>query len=71
MVFYRLGSGVITKLEKFMPKIIGQQQKAYFTERNIGSILLNLLNMMDHVNQKKKETHVMLIASPPSSSTAP
>ena len=38
-----------------MPKLIGSQQKAYSRERNIGSILLNLVNMMDYVNKKKME----------------
>ena len=44
-----------------MPKIIGAQQKAYSRERNIGSILLNLMNMMDHVNKKKLESVILLV----------
>ena len=44
-----------------MEKIIGPQQKAYSSQRNIGSILLNLLNMMDHVNKKKKESLILLV----------
>ena len=55
-VFYKIGSGCITRrLERVMPKLIGSQQKAYSRERNIGSILLNLVNMMDYVNKKKME----------------
>jgi hypothetical protein len=30
-------------------------------ERNIGSILLNLMNMMDHVNKKKMESLILLV----------
>jgi hypothetical protein len=52
-VFYKISSGCITRrLETVMPKIIGAQQKANSRERNIGSILLNLMNMMDHVNKR-------------------
>ena len=44
-----------------MGKIIGKQQKAYSRDRNIGSILLNLLNMMDFVNKKKMESLILLV----------
>ena len=44
-----------------MPKIIGAQQKAYSRERKIGSILLNLMNMMDHVNKKNLESLIQLV----------
>ena len=61
-VFYKIGSGCITRrLEKVMPKLIGVQQKAYSRERNIGSILLNLVNMMDHVNKNKMESLILLV----------
>lgn len=61
-VFYKIGSGCITRrLETVMEKIIGRQQKAYSRERNIGSILLNLLNLMDNVNKKKKESLILLV----------
>ena len=61
-VFYKIGSGCITRrLEKVMPKLIGVQQKAYSRERNIGSILLNLVNMMDYVNKKKMESLILLV----------
>ena len=53
-VFYKIGSGC-------MGKIIGKQQKAYSRDRNIGSILLNLLNMMDFVNKKKMESLILLV----------
>ena len=61
-LFDKIGSVCITRrLEKVMEKIIGPQQKAYSSTRNIGSILLNLLNMMDHVNKKKKESLILLV----------
>ena len=53
-VFYKIGSGC-------MGKITGKQQKAYSRDRNIGSILLNLLNMMDFVNKKKMESLILFV----------
>ena len=45
-VFYKMASGIITRrLETVMEGMIGCQQKAYSNERNIGSVLINLLNM--------------------------
>jgi hypothetical protein len=44
-----------------MGKIIGRQQRAYSRERNIGSILLNLLNTMDFVNKNKIESLILLV----------
>ena len=53
-VFYKLASGVMTRrLQKVIEKVIGVQQKAYSQERNIGSVLLNLMNLMDEANKKK------------------
>jgi hypothetical protein len=37
-----------------MERLIGRQQKAYSRERNIGSVLINLLNLMSHA--KKEQT---------------
>ena len=53
-VFYKMASGVIARrLEKVMEGLIGRQQKAYSTERNIGSVLINLLYLMNHSKQKR------------------
>jgi hypothetical protein len=35
-------------------RLIARQQKAYSRERNIGSVLINLLNLMSHA--KKEQT---------------
>ena len=52
--FYKIASGVITRrLEKVMEKVVGRQQKAYSRVKNIGSVLINLLNVMEEVNKKK------------------
>ena len=52
--FYKIASGVITRrLEKVMKKVIGRQQKAYSRVKNIGSVLINLLNVIEEVNKKK------------------
>ena len=44
-----------------MPKIIGVQQKAYSSGRNIGSILMNLMSMMSHVNKKRIASLIILV----------
>ena len=61
-VFYKIGSGVMTRrLEKVMPKIIGVQQKAYSSKRNIGLILMNLMSMMSHVIKKIIASLIILV----------
>ena len=37
------------------------QQKAYSQERNIGSVMINLLNLMDEVNRKKTNCLILSI----------
>ena len=53
-VFYKMASGAITRrLQTVIEGVIGIQQKAYSQQRNIGSVMINLLNLMDEVNKKK------------------
>jgi hypothetical protein len=53
-VFYKMASGDITRrLQNVIEGVIGIQQKAYSQKRNIGSVMINLLNLMDEVNKKK------------------
>ena len=53
-VFYKMASGAITRrLQTVIENVIGIQQKAYSQKRNIGSVMINLLNLMDEVNKKK------------------
>ena len=41
--------------------LIGKQQKVYISSNNIGSCILNLVNMINHVNKKRKAALIMLI----------
>ena len=51
-VFYKLASGVMTRrLQTVIEGVIGVQQKAYSQERNIGSVLINLLNLKQLKNE--------------------
>ena len=61
-IFYKLASCCITqRIKPAVNKIIGRQQKAYIKTNNIGSIILNLLNLISHVNEKKKSALILLI----------
>ena len=42
-------------------KVIGQQQKAYIEGNVIGSCIINILNLIEHTNQKKLESLILLI----------
>ena len=44
-----------------MEILIGKQQKAYIDKNNIGSCILNLLNLMKHVNKKRIPAIILLI----------
>jgi retron-type reverse transcriptase len=57
-----MASGVMTRrLQKVIEGVIGVQQKAYSKERNIGSVLINLLNLMDEANRKKMNSLILSI----------
>ena len=59
---YKMASGAITRrLQTVIENIIGVQQKAYSQERNIGSVMINLLNLMDEVNRKKTSCLILSI----------
>ena len=61
-VFYKLASCAITqRIKPALEMIVGRQQKAYIEANNIGSCIINLLNMMKHVNEKKKAALILLI----------
>ena len=54
-VFYKIASGVITRrLDKVINKVIGRQQKAYSKVKNITSVLLNIINMIDQAGKTKR-----------------
>ena len=61
-IFYKLASCCITlRIKPAVEILIGKQQKAYTDNNNIGSCILNLLNIMKHVNRKKIPVIILLI----------
>ena len=55
-IFYKLASCCITqRIKPAVNQIIGRQQKAYITSNNIGSVILNLLNLMKHIKESTKK----------------
>ena len=44
-----------------MSALIGRQQKAYVNNNVIGSCLINLINMIKHVNERKLNAIILLI----------
>merc|ERR1712082_575199 len=56
-IFYKLASCCITiRIKPVVELLIGMQQKAYIESNNIGSCILNILNLMEHANKKKLES---------------
>ena len=61
-IFYKLASACITKrIKPVLARLIGAEQKAYLSENNIGSVIMNLINMIHHCNSKKKEALLLLV----------
>ena len=59
-VFYKIASGAITRrLEKVIDKVIGRNQKAYSSKKNITSVLLNVVNMI-HTTKTEKKSALMV-----------
>ena len=55
-IFYKLASCCITRRIKLVVEsLIGMQQKAYIESNNIGSCILNILNLMENMNKKNFE----------------
>ena len=60
-IFYKLASCcIILRIKPAVNHIIGRQQKAYITQNNIGSVILNLLNLMKNVKQERKNALILL-----------
>ena len=61
-IFYKLASASITKrIKPVLARLIGKDQKAYISENNIGSVVMNLINMIHFCNTKKKEALILLV----------
>ena len=66
-IFYKLASCVLTRrIKPVVEKLIGKEQKAYIKSNNIGSCILNLLNMMKfEMTRKKHGSSCLLILTKP------
>merc|ERR1712215_617334 len=43
------------------PVLSGIEQKVYISENNIGSVIINIINMIDFCNRKQKEALILLV----------
>ena len=54
-IFYKLASACITRrIKPVLTQLVGTEQKAYLSEKNIGSVIMNLVNIIHYCNSKKK-----------------
>ena len=61
-VFYKIASSAISnRIKKMLTHIIGKQQKAYLPHDNIGSVLLNILGMIEQSNDDNTAGLILLI----------
>ena len=61
-IFYKLASCAITqRIKPAVERIIGRQQKAYIKHNNIGSCIINLINLIEHTIKNKKSGLILLI----------
>ena len=61
-VFYKLASCAITqRIKPAVKSIIGRQQKAYLQHNNVGSCIINLINLIKHTISTKQAGLILLI----------
>ena len=61
-IFYKLASCAITqRIKPAVESIIGRQQKAYIKHNNIGSCIINIINLIRHTITTKKSGLILLI----------
>ena len=61
-IFYKLASCAITqRIKPAVASIIGRQQKAYLQHNNIGSCIINLINLIKHTISNKQAGLILLI----------
>ena len=54
-IFYKLASACITRrIKPVLARLIGKEQKAYLSENNIGSVIMNLINMIHFSIPRKR-----------------
>ena len=52
---------ITVRIKPAITHLIGRQQKAYITNNNIGSVIINLINLIKHVTDKQKNAIILLI----------
>ena len=61
-IFYKLASACITRrIKPVLTQLVGTEQKAYLSEKNIGSVIMNLVNIIHYCNSKKKAALLLLV----------
>ena len=61
-IFYKLASACITRrIKPVLARLVGIEQKAYLSENNIGSVIMNLVKMIHYCNAKKKAALLLLV----------
>ena len=61
-IFYKLASACITRrIKPVLAQLVSEEQKAYLSENNIGSVIMNLINMIHYCNSKKKAALLLLV----------
>ena len=61
-IFYKLASCAITqRIKPAVEAIIGRQQKAYIKHNNIGSCIINIINLIKHTMKSQKSALILLI----------
>ena len=61
-IFYKLASCAITqRIKPAVESIIGRQQKAYIKHNNIGSCIINLINLINHTIRNNTSGLILLI----------
>ena len=62
LIFYKIASCAISnRVKKALPYVTGKQQKAYVSNDNIGSMLINILALMKICNAKKIPSLLLLV----------
>ena len=61
-IFYKLASATITRrIKPVLSRLVGIEQKAYLSEDNIGSVIINIINIIDFCNKKQKDALILLV----------
>merc|ERR1712030_18069 len=59
-IFYIASACITRRIKPVLARLLGTEQKAYLAENNIGSVLMNLINMIHFCNTKKRRLYCFL-----------